>query len=71
MDFTQARKDRVMSSIFGQLELLQELAIQAGDATLAQDLAVAFANALTRYCDEKHSVLSATIGAEPRPRKAG
>lgn len=71
MDFTQAKKDRVMSSIFGQLEMLQELAIEAGDATLAQDLSAAFANALTRYCDQKHLALSATIDHDLRTRQAG
>lgn len=70
MDFTQAKKDRVMSSIFGQLEMLQELAIEAGDAALAQDLSSAFANALTRYCDQKHMALSAEIDNGLRTRHA-
>ena len=46
-------KDRIVSTIFGQLELLQELALKAEETELANDLSVALAGALFRLCDRK------------------
>ncbi len=39
------------SVIFGQLELLQDMAIRAGDTDLAADLNVALTKALFRHFD--------------------
>ena len=51
-------QDDLMTVIFNQLELLQELAIKAGDADLAQDLGATFARSLERYCEGKRASLS-------------
>lgn len=56
MDMTTDRHDRIMTVVFGQMEILQELAIKAGDVPLAQDLSAALANALYRFYDEKGGV---------------
>ncbi len=73
MDRISPKRDRVLSTIFGQLELLQEMAVEADEPALAQDLSAALANALFRYCDEKRHDLRAAIDAESKeiPRRAG
>ena len=51
MDGSEDRHARVMPVIFAQMEMLGELAIKAGDTTLAADLSAALANALFRFAD--------------------
>ena len=59
-------QDDLMTVIFNQLELLQELAIKAGDADLAQDLSATFARSLERYCEGKRASLSTKLEAGKR-----
>jgi hypothetical protein len=61
MSVSKARCDELVSTIFNQLEVLQDLAIKAGEAELAQDLSSTLATALTRYCDRKREALSDAI----------
>ena len=72
MGKTPSKKDRILPAIFEQLEMLQELAIEAGDPELAQDLSAALAGALFRYCDQKRAELRVAIGDDKtgKPRKA-
>ncbi len=51
MDGTQDKYARVMPVVFGQLEMLGDLALKAGETTLAADLSAALANALFRFAD--------------------
>ena len=72
MSRTPSPRDRIMPAIFEQLEMLQELAVEAGDAELAQDLSAALAGALFRYCDQKRVDLAAEIdGQAAAATKAG
>ncbi len=61
-----SNQDELMNVIFGQLELLQGLAIKAGDADLAQDLSATFARCLERYCEIKRAALSDRMDAQTR-----
>lgn len=60
------RKDELMTTVFGQLELVSDLAVKAGDAELAQELNVLFAKSLERYCEGKRARLSERLDAENR-----
>ncbi len=55
------KRDRIMTAIFGQLEMLQELASKADDRELANDISAALADALTRYCDRKRGYLASQL----------
>ncbi|WP_155908485.1 hypothetical protein [Asticcacaulis sp. YBE204] len=44
-----------MDALLGQLDLLQDLALKAGDPDLAQDLNAMMARTLERYCATKRS----------------
>lgn len=61
----QHKRDRAMTVVFNQLEMLQELAVGVGDSDLANDLSAAFAGALTRYCDHKRTELGAELNKPP------
>ncbi|WP_155908360.1 hypothetical protein [Asticcacaulis sp. YBE204] len=47
------RQDRALNTIFGQIELLQSLAIAGGDTQLAHDLGTVLSMALERYCERQ------------------
>ncbi len=64
------KTDDLMTMLFGQLEILQELAVKAGDAQLAQDLSAAFAASLSRYCDAQRADLIQRLEAAPERRQA-
>ncbi len=61
----QNKRDRTMSVVFGQLEMLQEMATGLGDTQLASDLSAAFAGALARYCDYKRTELGEKLSHPP------
>ncbi len=61
MTVAKSKKDRAMTAIFSQLEMLQELACDVEETELANDLSAVFANALVRYCHAKRLNLSAAI----------
>ncbi len=69
---TTAKYDRIYSAIFGQLDMLRELAIAVGDTSLAEALERSQEAALARYCDAKRDNLawqlaeSAAEGARKR-----
>ncbi len=57
------KNNDLMSALFGQMEMLQELAIKAGDLALSQDISAALARSLERYCDAKRSEFSVKLDA--------
>ncbi len=61
MPGTDAKKDQLMTVIFGQLECLQELSLRAEETDLAKDLSVAFMKALERYCEGKRENLATAM----------
>ena len=61
MNQAPQHRDRIVSTIFGQLELLQEMALKAEETELANDLSVALASALFRLCDRKQPDVSPAI----------
>ena len=57
----QHKKDRAMTVIFNQLEMIQEMATGVGESELVTDLSIVFANALARYCDHKRVELGTRL----------
>ena len=55
------RQDRILNVVFEQLELLEELATKAGDATLADELRAAMQASLERYCERQRVRLESTL----------
>ncbi len=55
------KRDQAIETIFGQLELLSEMAVTVGDRDLAGDLKVLLEKALSRYCDRKREELGIAL----------
>ncbi len=71
MSVDQQKRDRVITVVFTQMEMLQELAASVGDAELADDLSIAFAKALARYCDDKRAQLETRVAGRPHVGDVG
>ena len=61
MTVNQRKKDRVISAVLTQLEMLQELAESVEETELANDLSAIFAKSLARYCDHKRTQLASQL----------
>ena len=61
MTIRSAKRDQVMTRIFGQFAALRALALDVDEAELANDLSTAFAKALVRYCDKNQLDIATAI----------
>ncbi|MFP1132996.1 hypothetical protein [Asticcacaulis sp. W401b] len=63
------RQDRALNAVFGQIELLESLAIAGGDEVLAGELRNSMMAALERYCDRQREKLEIEL-LVPGPQTA-
>lgn len=72
MTLPDTKHDKTVGVICGQLEMLAELALKAGETALAADLSAALAGALYRVSDATGRMPDAFREAfEARDRQAG
>ncbi len=53
--------DRIINSIFNQLDLLKDMAGSIGDTALQADLDAVLNRALDRYCETKRNALAIAL----------
>lgn len=55
------RQDRALNAVFGQIELMEALALAGGDPILAAELKASMNASLERYCQRQRTKLEAEL----------